>query len=171
MKKTNITLSWKSIKGADGYLIYGATCGSKMEKIDEVSGNTKKYVLKGLKKGTFYKYMVVAFRNTAKGQYAITSSSSVHAATDGGKNANPNGLKLKKTKLNLKMKKKAKIKATLLSKKKIKGHFKKFRYESDNEKVATVDKKGTVKAVGKGKATIYVYIANGICKKVKVTVK
>ncbi|MCR5282869.1 MAG: Ig-like domain-containing protein [Lachnospiraceae bacterium] len=173
VKKTAVTLSWKPIKGADGYMIYGANCGSKMEKIAEVTGgNTKKWAAKNLQKGTYYKYMVVAYRNTEKGPYAITSAKSVHVVTDGGKNVNPTGLKLKtKSKLSLKVKKKARIKAVVLSKKKLKSHFTKFRYESDNEKVATVDKKGTIKAVGKGKATIYVYIVNGISKKIKVTVK
>ena len=45
-----------------------------------------------------------------------------------------------------------------------------FRYVSTNEKVATVDENGKIKAKGKGNATIYVYAKNGLAKKVKVKV-
>lgn len=47
----------------------------------------------------------------------------------------------------------------------------KFRYESTNAKVASVNKKGKIKAVGKGKCSIYVYAQNGIYKRIKITVK
>jgi len=50
-------------------------------------------------------------------------------------------------------------------------HIAKFRYESSNKKVATVNKKGKIKGISKGKATIYVYAQNGFYKTIKVTVK
>ncbi|MCR5338763.1 MAG: Ig-like domain-containing protein [Lachnospiraceae bacterium] len=53
----------------------------------------------------------------------------------------------------------------------MKKHIAVLRFESDNTKVATVDKKGNVKGIAKGKATVYVYSQNGIYKKLKVTVK
>ena len=48
---------------------------------------------------------------------------------------------------------------------------KKLTYVSSNKKVATVDKKGKIKAKKKGKCTIYVYAKNGKRAAVKVTVK
>ena len=94
------------------------------------------------------------------------------AATDyGSTDFDPTGIKLKKTKVTLKKGKKTKIKPTLLSKAKVATHIAKFRYESSNKQIASVDKKGTVKAKKKGTATIYVYAQNGLCKKVKVKVK
>lgn len=44
-------------------------------------------------------------------------------------------------------------------------------FKSDKPAVATVDKKGVVKAVGKGKATITVTLSNKKTLKLKVTVK
>jgi uncharacterized protein YjdB len=44
-------------------------------------------------------------------------------------------------------------------------------FETSNPKVATVDKKGKIKAVGKGKCKIYAYAQNGVCKAISVTVK
>ena len=75
--------------------------------------------------------------------------------------------------MTIKVGKKKTIKAsyTLQKGKKASIHIAKFRYESTNTKVATVTKKGVVKAKKKGTAYIYVYAQNGVYKKVKVTVK
>ena len=43
-------------------------------------------------------------------------------------------------------------------------------FESSNTKVATVTKKGEIKAKAKGTCTIYVYAQNGVYKEIKVTV-
>ena len=47
----------------------------------------------------------------------------------------------------------------------------KVAYETDNPNVATVTKSGKVKAVGKGKCTIYAYAQNGVFAKCRITVK
>lgn len=171
-KKNSIKLTWKKINGADGYIIYGAKCGKKMEKIATVTNPSKKsYTVKKLKKGTYYKFIVVAYKNTAEAEKVITTAKSIHAATSGGLKGNPISLKVKKSKLKLKAGKTAKIKASYKKKKKVSVHIAKFRYESSNDKVATVDKKGKVTAKGKGTCKIYVFTQNGICKTVNVTVK
>ena len=53
---------------------------------------------------------------------------------------------------------------------KIKNH-RKIAFESVKENVASVSKKGIIKAKKKGKTTVWVYAQNGICTKVKVVVK
>ena len=40
-------------------------------------------------------------------------------------------------------------------------HAKEFRYASDHKRVAVVSAKGKIKAVGKGKCSVYVYARNG----------
>ncbi|MBO4864282.1 MAG: Ig-like domain-containing protein, partial [Eubacterium sp.] len=55
--------------------------------------------------------------------------------------------------------------------KKVSTHIAKYRYESLDESVATVDILGRVKAVSKGKTSILVYTQNGLCKKFNITVK
>ena len=171
-KKRNITLTWKAQAGADGYIIYGAPCGQKMTRLATVAnGKTAKYTFKKLKKGKYYKYVVVAYKKTAIDNRILAKSKSVHCATVGGRKGNPTGIKLKKTKITLKKGKKTKIKATLLKKGKVATHIAKFRYESANTSIATVDKKGNIKAKKKGTVTIYVYTQNGIAKTIKVKVK
>ena len=115
--------------------------------------------------------MVVAYKKAGDGSNRVISKSkSVHCATPGGKKGNPTGLKAPK-KLTVKKGKKVKIKAKLLKKGKVATHIAKFRYETSNKAIATVDAKGYIKAKKKGTVKIYVYTQNGICKTIKVKVK
>ncbi|MBO4862789.1 MAG: leucine-rich repeat protein [Eubacterium sp.] len=172
VKKNSIKIKWQKIKGADGYIIYGNKCGSKMEYITTIKKATAtSYTAKNLKKGTYYKYLVVAYKTTASGDKVITTSKSVHIVTTGGKKGNPTSLKLKKSKFTLKKGKTAKIKASFKKKKKVATHIAKFRYESTDPAVATVSKSGKVKAVGKGSCKINVYTQNGLMKTVSIKVK
>ena len=82
---------------------------------------------------------------------------------------------MKKTAVTLKQGKTFKIKAkvTKLKKKKkliSKKHCAKLRYQSTNQKIATVNASGKIRAKAKGTCYIYVYAHNGVSKKVKVTV-
>ena len=171
-KKKTVTLKWKKVNGASGYIIYGAPCGQNMTRLATVTNpKTVKKTFKKLKKGKYYKYVVVAYKKTAAGNRIMSKSKSVHCATPGGKKGNQTGIKIKKSKLNLKKGKKAKIKATLKTKGKVATHIAKFRYESSNKKIATVDKKGNIKAKKKGSVKIYVYTQNGLSKTVKVKIR
>ena len=51
------------------------------------------------------------------------------------------------------------------------SHGARLRYYSTNTKIAKVNKKGKITAVGKGNCKIYVLAINGVHKVVKVTVK
>ena len=170
-KKKSVKLSWKKVKNADGYIIYGSACGSKMKKLKTITkGTVNKWTNKKLKKGKFYKYIIVAYYNVAGEKRIAYTSKSVHAITSGGKYGNPKKVNAKKS-LKLKKGKKKKIRAKLICKKKTKTHISKFRYESSNAKIVTVNKKGKIKALKKGKCYIYVYAQNGFFKKIKITVK
>ena len=46
-----------------------------------------------------------------------------------------------------------------------------LRYETTNAKVARVTSKGVIRAVAKGKCTVYVYTQNGVYKEIQVTVR
>lgn len=172
-KNKAIQLKWKKQSKADGYIIYGSACGSKMKKLKTIKkAATTSWTKKKLKKGKYYKYMVVAYKTIGKEKRVIAKSIGVHAVTKGGKYGNPEKVVIRsKKKLTLKKGKTAKIKATYTSKKKVRTHIRIVRFESSNKKVATVSKTGKIKAKKKGKCTIYVYAQNGIYKTVKVTVK
>ena len=163
--KKSIKLSWSKVPGAEEYIIYGNKCGkkNKYQKIATVKGTS--YSVKKLKKGTYYKYTIVA----VKGDEAIATSKTIHVVTDGGKKGNNTKVKLSKTKLSLNAGKSKKIKATLKFKKKVAAH-RKVAWESDNVSIATV-KNGKITAVGKGTCYVYAYAQNGVSAKIKVTVK
>ena len=172
-KKQTITLTWKKVKGADGYIIYGARCGKDMKKLKTIKNpKTVKHTFKKLKKGKYYKYIIVAYKTTADGKKRVVSKSkSVHCTTDGGKKGNPNKIVLKKSKLLIKKGKTVQISGKVASKPKMEAHIAVARFESSNTKIATVDKNGKVKGKKKGTVTIYVIAQNGIYKTVKIKVK
>ena len=182
--KTSVTLQWNIIKDADGYFIYGNRCntGTKSYKYRKLAtitgGDISTWIQKDLKKGTYYKYVVKAYR-LVNGKKVVTDTSiSVHAVTGGGKYGNAKavsvtqiGNKKNVSKITLKMGKTAQIKAKEVKKdKKIERH-RKLCYESSNTKVATVTTDGLIRATGKGTCTIWVYAQNGVYKALKITVK
>ncbi|MDO4859773.1 MAG: metallophosphoesterase [Bacillota bacterium] len=176
--KNSIKLVWKKPSGAKKYVLFGNTCGpkNKMKKLRTVTGTsiTVKKAVKKLKKGKYYKFMIVALN---KKNNVISSSRIVHAATKGGKVGNHKKVTVKKAVLtkakNLKVGKSLSIKPSLvLQSKKLK--FKKHvavRYESTNPKVAAVSAKGRLTAKKKGSCKVYVYAQNGVVKTIPVRVK
>lgn len=174
--KNSITLTWAKVPGAAKYVVYGNKCGVK-NKYLKLTTTTKrsityKKILKAnVAKGTYYKFVVVAYDKNNK---AISTSKTVHVATKGGKVGNDKKVKTaaKKNKVSLKKGKTFKLKAkpVVQSKKlKVKRH-RKMAYETSNSNVATVSSAGIVKAVGKGTCYVYAYTQNGVFAKIKVTV-
>lgn len=182
--KNSISLSWNKVKNADGYKIYGNKCGKKnrYKQIKNIkNGNKTKFTQKKCKKGTYYKYIVKAYKLIDGEEVTIAASKTIHVTTAGGKYGNVKSVKLKtgsklkkKSKqyvLKLKKKKTFKIKSSEVKEsKKIKRH-RKIAYESSDINIASVDKKGVVKGKAKGTCYIYVYAQNGVYTKIKVTVK
>ncbi|MCR5544800.1 MAG: chitobiase/beta-hexosaminidase C-terminal domain-containing protein, partial [Eubacterium sp.] len=171
--KNSNKLKWNKVSGATAYRIYGNKCGKRntFKLIKTVKGNTFNH--KKLKKGTYYKYIVVAVKNVNGVEKTAAVSKTIHVATKGGKFTNIKSIKLNKKKLTLKKNKSFTIKAKLTKQSK-KLKYKKhvgLRYESSNVKVAKVTRKGRIKAIGKGTCYIYVYAQNGVASKIKVTVK
>lgn len=174
--KNSVSLKWNRVKGADGYCIYGNKCGTKnkYKRIKTLENGTKvSYTQKGLKKGTYYKYIVRAYKKVNGEKVTIAASKTIHVTTNGGRYGNAKEVRVNKNKttVTLKKGKKYNLKAKEIKKsKKIKKH-RAISYESSNTKIATVSKKGVITAKGKGSCTIYAYAQNGIFKKIKVKVK
>ena len=174
--KNSITLTWAKVPGAAKYVVYGNKCGVKNKYLKLTTTKKQKITYKkihkaNVKKGTYYKFVVVAFDKNNK---AISTSRTVHVATKGGKVGNDKKVTTaaKKNKVSLKKGKTFKLKAkpVVQSKKlKVKRH-RKMAYETSNSKVAIVTG-GRIKAIGKGSCYIYAYTQNGVCAKVKVIVK
>lgn len=190
--KNSIKLSWKAASGTSQYIVYGNKCGkgNKFKRITALSSSGRSFNVKQaagakLKKGVYYKFIVIAVDS---GNNVISSSKIVHVSTAGNKKAanpkkvvvkakvNAKGKKIKKAKaLSKTVIKKGKTVAlkssfTKAKKTKVKKHAG-IRYESSNPAVASVSSKGKIKGLKKGKAVIYAFAQNGINKKVKITVK
>jgi len=176
----SVKIKWKKVSGAKKYMIFGNACGTKnkMKKLATVkvtSKNFTKVAGKKVKKGKYYKFLVVAVNK--KGM-VVSISKLIHAATKGGKAGNHKSVTMKAknrkvSKITLKKGKtlKLKVKLTPVSKKlKVSKHVG-ARFESTKTGVASVNSKGVVKAKSKGSCYIYAFAQNGAFKKIKVTVK
>ncbi|MGN1138039.1 MAG: Ig-like domain-containing protein, partial [Ruminococcus sp.] len=168
--KSAVKLSWTKVKGAKGYYIYGAKCGNSLKKIKTVSSKATKFTVKKLKKGTYYKYLVLAYKTQSGKKVTASMSKVVHVTTTGKAYGNPSKVVYKKTSLSIKRGQSKKLKPTVKVTKKIKKHVG-TRFESTNTKIVTVNSKGKITAKSKGTATVYMYAQNGVYDKVKVTVK
>lgn len=175
--KNSVKVTWKKITGAKEYVIYGNAVGrkNKMVRLASVTGSSytvKKIGGKSLKKGTYYKFMLVA---VDAGNKVVSTSKTVYAATSGGKYFNYKNVttKAKKNKVTIKVKKTYKLgaKQTSASKKLKVKKYRGISYESSDTSVATVSSKGVIKGVKKGTCYVYVYTQNGVSKKIKVVVK
>ena len=175
--KNSVKCTWKKTNGAKSYIIYGNLSGKKNKpvRIGMTTGSSftvKQINGKKLKKGTYYKFILVALDGNNK---VCSTSKTIYVATSGGKSGNYKKLTTKavKDKVTIKRSKTFKLKANAVSSSK-KLKVKKSRalsYESGNVKIATVNNKGVIKAIGKGSCYVYVYAQNGLYKKIKVTVK
>ena len=118
--------------------------------------------------------MIKAFKVVNGKKVVISETPVVHAITAGStKYANPVKVKVKKTKISVKAGKKKKIKAdVVLPKNRIcQQHSEKIRYIVVDKTIATVNKKGVIRAKSKGTTTVYAIAQNGVSKKITVTVK
>lgn len=171
--KNYVTLSWSKVKGAKYYIVYGNKCGAKnrYKYIKKVTSTS--FTQKGLKKGTYYKYLISAF--DSKGKH-IATSPTVHVVTAGGKYCNFKKVTTKAKKNQVVLAKKGKTfklgaKAVKENAKMKANVHRAVRYESTNKKVATVDSKGKITAKKKGTCYVWAYAQNGASVKIKVTVK
>ncbi len=170
--KTSVTLKWSKVPGANSYIVYGNKNSGTFKKLKQTSATS--FVHKGLKKGTYYKYYVVAVR----GNDGLSKSKTVYVATTGGKYTNYKSFKLNKTKITLSLSRKKSFNLKVKSYTKVKKGKTvrklggaKIWFEDDNPGVISFGKNGKVTAKKTGTATIYAYTQNGVYKKITVTVK
>ena len=173
----NIKLTWNRVKGADGYEVYGNRCNTKKWiyeyklKKDIKSGNKKSYIDRKCKKGTYYKYIVRAYKIIDGKKVTIAAARTIHVTTNGGKNGNAKSVKVNKNKVILKVGKTWRIKAKEVKESRPLRHHREVSYESSRPKALSVSRKGVIKAKKKGKYTVFAYAQNGIYRKVQITVK
>ena len=181
---SKISIGWGKVNGADRYEVFAAYCGEKpskkpykVVKNGKLRLTIKKLNGKKLNLKKNYKFYVVAYKMVNGKKKKLGKTVTAHIV--GRKNkkySNPKKLTVKKSKFTLYVGKSAKIKASVVlvnqKKKSLSDkHAPKFRYASALPKIVSVSKNGKIKALAKGKVTIWVYAKNGYAKKVKVTIK
>ena len=182
--KTGVTISWNRIRGAAGYDIFFAKCGSNGRKIacrkvgTIEAGKTFKWTRTGLRKGTPYKACVKAYVMKNGRKSYVRTSPMVQAYTGNGTKyfTNARSVTVNKTRVTLKKGKTFRVRAKVDKVKKNrklmpKSHVPVLRYLTSDRKVATVTKGGRIKTRGKGQCRIYVFAHNGVSGTIKVTVK
>ena len=177
----SIIVKFSTTKNADGYMIYAGYCGSgSYPLVKTIKGNLIHSVtltkLNGkaidTRKNVFL--YVVAYKNVNGKKITIVRSASVRVAGTNSKYTNAKTLTVNKTAVTLNAGKQTTIKAKVKpanAKKILLSPGIEVSYASSNKSVAKVDKNGMITAVAKGTANIYVCAANGLKKKVVVTVK
>ena len=181
-----LMVSWGKVEGAERYDIQAAYCGKDEPKYNKtINGNnltvTEITSLDGKKVDHTknIKIRVVAYRKV-DGKFTKMSWSLIaHVTGSRGSTSaytNARRVTVQKSSYVLSTGKTAVVKAETVPEiqgKKLLGndHAARYRYSSDNKKVATIDENGKITAVGKGTCHIYIYAQNGTSTKVTVTVK
>ena len=127
-----------------------------------------------MKKSRAYKYYIVSYKIKGGKKFYQSKSPVIHVAMSQEKSTNVKSITVNKTKVSLKAKKTFQIKASAKAenkKKKLLAHTDKFRYYTNDKKVAEVTRKGKIRAKKKGSCSIFVIANNGVSKEIKVTVK
>ena len=147
--------------------VYFSECTTSLKKIATLGSWRRSITKKKLKKGTAYRFKVVAQKRIRGSYKKIAESKEAHViiGNQNEKYTNQKDLKISETTINLKpgqthqikpgYKKYYKNKALLVS------HASRLRYAASNKEVATVSKKGRIKAVSAGSCYIYVQTING----------
>ena len=138
---TYIKLSWKAPAEADSYVIYSGLAGRKNKYLKTASVTRTSFTNRGLKKGTYYKYIVMALD---KDKNVLAVSKTVFASTKGGKLTNCKSISAKKSSLSLKSGKIFKLsgKAVKDNKSLKLRNYRSIRYVSSNPNIAVVSSQG-----------------------------
>lgn len=184
-KGKKLVINWGAVPGADGYDIIATRCGkAKMTNdllVKTVPAGTTKAVLskidgKKLNLIKSYKVQVKAFKGSGESKQYIGESMVYHSAGKNSPFTNAKKVTLNKKKITLKVGKTFKLSPTTIKQDKNKkllsaNHAPLYRYLSSDTSVATVNKNGKIKAVGKGSCKVYAIAINGFKTSIKVTVK
>ncbi len=83
--ENSITVSWNKIPDADGYFVYFKKCHTyPLRKVADITDiNTLSFTRSGLKKGTYYKFKIKAYKKVGNKKKVILKSLIAHGVTIG----------------------------------------------------------------------------------------
>ena len=169
-------LTWSKVKGATSHTVYYAKCGSTMKKLKTV--RTTSLTRKGLRKGSSYKYKVVANATVSGRKTVLARSYTMHSIAGNYNSRYTVAKKVTASKASLTLTAGSTGKVSAKTAKYKTGrsllpssHAAKYRYTSSDTRVATVSADGKVTAKSAGTCKIRILAQNGVYDTVKVTVK
>ena len=127
------------------------------KKVGTVKSGKLSMSHKKLKKDHEYKYFVSAYKMVEGRKIYIARFNDVHVALKQASTTNAASIKVNRTEITLSVGKNFQLKCSLKaedSRKDLVSHTNLFRYYTTNNKVATLNKDGVIKAKGKGVCTI-----------------
>lgn len=129
--------------------------------------------MKNLKQATYYKYQVKAYKIIDGEKVIIATSKLVRSVTTSKTYGNPTKITTKNSSVTLAVgeSKKVTYQIVLPENKKMKEYANLTRFESTDQKIATIDSSGIITAKTKGSCYVYVYAQNGVYVKIELTVK
>ncbi len=173
---TATRLTWSKVKGATSHTVYYAKCGSTMKKLKTV--RTTSLTRKGLRKGSSYKYKVVANATVSGRKTVLARSYTMHSIAGNYNSRYTVAKKVTASKASLTLTAGSTGKVSAKTAKYKTGrsllpssHAAKYRYTSSDTRVATVSADGKVTAKSAGTCKIRILAQNGVYDTVKVTVK
>lgn len=176
VSNTSNKLRWRKVSGAR-YMVFGSQCNSagkkyKLRILKKVGKNITSYTHRKLKKGTYYKYVVWAYKKVNGKKKILSISKPVHSVTMGGNEQNWNLPKSNiRIPVTLSKGKKLALKFIGYIRYRKAGEHQRISYESSNRDVAVVSARGIIRAKKKGSCYIYMYAPNGIYKRIKLIVE
>lgn len=177
--KGKISLKWISVKGADGYEIYGTQCFRDYRLMKTVKAGTTEATVTKVKGSRIgkkcYKFKVRAYKMVDGSKVYLADAKEAHVLMKtSGSRANAEKITITNgSSLSLKAgkSKTLKTKVTLPKKKNQVGHIAKVRYVTTDPSVAAVSRSGKVTARAKGECYIYAAAINGRYDRIKINVK
>ncbi|MDD7177884.1 MAG: X2-like carbohydrate binding domain-containing protein [bacterium] len=184
-KNDVFAIKWGTVENAEGYDIYATTCGKKFTSKSKVASVTEEQTSATIEEvlgsqvspTRGYKVMVKAYRMAdGKKQYLGKSMEFYTVGTGHKTYTNASAITPSVRTLTLTTGKTKKVSATITKedkkKKLLPGKYTASkRYFTADETIATVDEKGNVTALKKGKTTLYIKAANGVTAKVQIIIK
>lgn len=170
-KQSTATLSWKKVKEAQKYEVYGAIANEEGQPAKLATLNKSSYKLTNLEWGKEYVYFIKAIK--ADGS-VLQESLKVYFVTGQNDKSNAKSITAKSIKTNVGQT--VQVVAKVNPKEKNKDIFgekytKLCRYFSSDPNIAEVNENGEITAKAAGKAKIFIYAPNGVRKDCKVTIK
>ncbi len=186
--KSTIKVQWTGLPEADGYIIYSKPCNhhgkqTKQTTRKVVSADKRFTIFRNLPSATYYKYTVHAYKEVNNQKIKFAKSVMIHATTKGGKFGIAKDVKIikigkktyntrKNVRLTLKKGKSVHVFGQEVRMDSRIARHRPLSLESSDTSVVKIDTNNrNIKAVGKGKADVWIYAQNGVYKTIHVTVK